>query len=199
MKNFHRSTKSERSDTEARESRGMAGDGKRRGQKVSIEISSDEEEGKDFAPQDLRSMGVISVGAIGLDCLASIESMRSKSKNLQGGVSGKMRRDLDRAKEVINTLIFKSEAAGDPSFLKMKNKELTAQIRKLEMEEVRKDKKIGELTGMLVDLKKEIMDLTDRLDEVEEDRRKARSHIRFTRSMMRKKGIEITGEGDQEE
>lgn len=57
-------------------------------------------------------MGTIGIGSIGLDCLANIESIRAKSKNLQGGVSGKMRRDLDRAKEVINTLIYKAEAVG---------------------------------------------------------------------------------------
>lgn len=124
------STESEKgTDTESHEPGEISSEAKKRrdSQIASIEISSEEEEevGKDFAPQDLRSMGTIGVGSIGLDCLANVESMRAKSKNLQGEVSGKMRRDLDRAKEVINTLIYKSEAAGDPSFLKMKNRELT--------------------------------------------------------------------------
>lgn len=132
-------------------------------------------------------MGTIGVGSIGLDCLTNVESMRAKSKNLQGGVSGKMRRDLDRAKEMINTLIYKSEAAGDPSFLKMKNRELTGQVRRYELEEVRKDRKVEELTAIVADLKKEVLDITDRLDEVEEDRRRARNHLRITLTRLKKK------------
>lgn len=91
--------------------------------RVSLVISSDEEElDRDFAPQEYKIMGATNVGALGIDCLNSVESMRAKSKNLQGGVSGKMRKELERAKEIMNTLIFKAEAIGDPSFLKMKNK-----------------------------------------------------------------------------
>lgn len=75
----------------------------------SVVLSSDDEEvGKDFAPQELRIMGANSVGAMGLDYLANIESMRSRSRNLQGGISGKMRKDIEKTKDVINTLIYKS-------------------------------------------------------------------------------------------
>lgn len=75
------------------------------------------------------------MGALGLNCLDRVENMRARSKNLQGGISGKMRRrDLERAKDVINILIFKSEASGDPAYLKIKNRELSAKIEKIKTE-----------------------------------------------------------------
>jgi len=71
---------------------------------VSVIISSeDEEAGMDFAPDDLRVMGATCVGTIGIDCIKNVERMRAKSKNLQGGISGKMRKDLTRAIDVIKT------------------------------------------------------------------------------------------------
>lgn len=119
------------SDTDRSSERGIGGKenapsksfkGKAR-KEDSVLISSEEEDaGADFAPTDLRIMGAMNVGSLGLDCLADVERMRAKSRNLQGGISGKMRKDLERAKEVINTLIFKAEAAGDPAYLRIKNK-----------------------------------------------------------------------------
>lgn len=67
------------------------------------------------------------------------------------------------------------------------------------MEEVRKDGKIEELTAIVADLKKEVLDITDRLDEVEEDRRRARNHLRITLTRLKKKEIEIPREGDLDE
>lgn len=103
--------------------------------------------------------------------------MRAKCKNIQGGISGKMRKELERAKEIINTLIHKSEAIGDPSFLKLKNKELTMQVQNHKLNEVLKDKKIKKLHSMVNDLKKEVDELRNRLDDAEEEERKVSKKI----------------------
>lgn len=67
-------------------------------------------------------MGAVSVGSLGIDCLKNVERMRSKSRNLHGGISGKMKEDLARAMDTINTIIFKAEASGDSAKLKMDNR-----------------------------------------------------------------------------
>lgn len=161
----------------------------------SVVLSSDDEEvGKDFAPQELRIMGANSVGAMGLDYLANIESMRSRSRNLQGGISGKMRKDIEKTKDVINTLIYKSEAAGDPSYLRLRNKELADQIDKLKLNEIFRNRETEELRSMVNDLKKEVTVLRDKLDEVEEDRRKARESYRIVQRKLKKSGIDPSKE-----
>ncbi|XP_070169691.1 uncharacterized protein PF3D7_1120000-like [Polyergus mexicanus] len=152
-----------------------------------IIISSDEEEAnKDFAPLDLKIMGATNVGALGLDCLERIENMRARSKNLQGGISGRMRRDLERAKEVINTLIFKSEASGDPAYLKIKNRELTAEIEKLKLKDILRERELEEMRAIIEELRKEVSEFRDKQDELEEDRRKARESQRITQYKLKK-------------
>ncbi|XP_070162504.1 uncharacterized protein [Polyergus mexicanus] len=165
----------------------------------SIIISSeDEETGKDFAPQDLRIMEAINVGSLGLDCLANVDRMRSRSKNLQGGISGKMRGDLKRAREVINTLIYKAESTGDPNFLKIKNKELSVEMDRMKLDEVFRKREMDEIKGQFDELRNEIAELKrrlekteDRRDEAEEDRRKARESLRITDWKWRNKGYKL--------
>ncbi|XP_070170992.1 uncharacterized protein PF3D7_1120000-like [Polyergus mexicanus] len=173
----------------------------------SIIISSeDEETGKDFAPQDLRIMGAINVGSLGLDCLANVIRMRSRSKNLQGGINGKMRRDLERAREIINTLIYKAESTGDSTFLKMKNKELSAEIVMMKLNEVLRKREMDEIKGQFDELRNEIAELKrrleeaeDRRDEAEEDRKKARESFRITDWKWRNKGYKLGEEGVRQE
>ncbi|XP_070162539.1 uncharacterized protein [Polyergus mexicanus] len=184
----------ERTDSDSNKARKMhkkSLDSKNRTNESSVILSSDDEEvGRDFAPQELRIMRANSVGAMGLDYLANIESMRSKSRNLQGGISGKMRKDIEKTKDVINTLIYKSEAAGDPSYLRLRNKELADQIDKLKLNEVLRNRETEELRSMVTDLKKEVTALRDKLDEVEEDRRKARESYRIVQRKLKKSGID---------
>lgn len=99
-------------------------------------------------------MGATNVGSIGLNCLVSVESMRAKSKNLQSGISGRMRRELDRAKDVIKTLIYKAETTGDPTFLRIKHRELTDKVEKFELAEVLRNREIEEMRGIIENLKK---------------------------------------------
>lgn len=147
---------------------------------VSVVISSEDEEvGMDFAPDDLRVMGATCVGTIGIDCLKNVERMRAKSKNLQGGISGKMRKDLTRAIDVIKTLILKAETTGDVHKLRIDNRSLKDEIERFKMEEIHRKREMDEMKSIVGGLKKQIEDLKDQLDFAEEDRRKARESQRL--------------------
>lgn len=87
------------------------------------------------------------VGDIGLDVLSAaalgvqvaqwadeLEDMRSRSKNLQGRISGLMKIKISRIKEAIITLVTKAEATGDPTFLRMRNAELSTRLKVIEKE-----------------------------------------------------------------
>lgn len=63
-----------------------------------------------------------------------IDVMRSKSKNLQGRFSGTMKNLLVKIKEGTALLVVRSEAVGDPHFLRMRNTELTTRTKELEKE-----------------------------------------------------------------
>lgn len=131
-------------------------------------------------------MGATNVGSLGLDCLDSVENMRAKSRNLQGGISGKMKKGIERAKEVIKTLIHKSEATGDPLFLKLKNKDLSAQIEKYKLEEIHNKREIEDLRTAVEELKKEVAELRGKLDDAEEEERKAKASKRIIEWKLKK-------------
>lgn len=161
--------------------------------RISLVISSDEEDtGRDFAPQELSIMGAVDVGALGLESLERVDNMRTKSKNLQGGVSGRMKKELEKAKGVMNTLIYKSEAIGDPTFLKLKNKELTTQIQGLKLKEVLQNKEIEKLQNLIEDLTREVVDLRNRIDEAEDEEKKARRARQNAESKLRKFSSDVT-------
>lgn len=150
---------------------------------VSIIISSeDADDEQDFMLTDLRDMGTTGVGALGLDCLSNVERMRSKSKNLNGGISGKMRRDIERAKNVINTLILKvAEVTGDPSILSPKSKELEAQIEKHKLVEVLRKRELEETKLLVEALRKEVTKLKGKLNGMEEERKREKKESRVRR------------------
>lgn len=60
--------------------------------------------------------------------------MRKKSKNLHGKFSGDMKSFLAKIKEGAALLVVRSEAVGDPQFLRMRNTELTTRLREVEKE-----------------------------------------------------------------
>lgn len=94
--------------------------------------------------------------------------------------------DIEKVKEVINTLIYKTEATGDPSYLRLRNRDLAAQIEKLKLNEVHRNKEVEDLRAMVNDLKNEVTILRDKLDDAEEDRRKARESYGIIRRRLRK-------------
>lgn len=75
--------------------------------------------------------------------------MRAKSKNLQGGISGKMRKNLAKVMDVINTLILKVEEKDDPAKLRLNNITLKREIGKLEVEETLRKRETEDMRIMM--------------------------------------------------
>lgn len=73
-------------------------------------------------------MAATAVGALALEWLEEIEDIRSKTSNMQGRLSGHLKKNVLKLKEIVQSLVGKAEAAGDPLFLKMRNSELSQQL-----------------------------------------------------------------------
>lgn len=66
-----------------------------------------------------------------------IDAIRVKSKNLQGKLNGEMKKCVAKIKDGTALLVARSVATGDPQFLRMRNSELTSQLRESENENAR--------------------------------------------------------------
>lgn len=117
-------------------------------------------------------MKATDAGAFGLHCLRRAQYWRGKNKNLNGAVSGRIRRNIDRAVATINTLTHKAGALGDLDHLRMRNKELSSQVEKLKACDVLRNRKMEEIRNRMAELRKEVSELRDKLDEVKEENRK---------------------------
>ncbi|KMQ87991.1 hypothetical protein RF55_12598 [Lasius niger] len=152
---------------------------KSRVRRKSLTSSEDEDEDSNFAPEELRAMGATAAGSLGLECINDVESERKNSPNINGQVSGRMKKKLKRAKKIINTLVYKAEASGDPALLRLKNRELTDEVQTLKLNEVVIKRELEDMRSLVDTLRREISDLMDRVEEAEEDRRKSRESQRI--------------------
>ncbi|CAL1672183.1 unnamed protein product [Lasius platythorax] len=135
-------------------------------------------------------MGASALGAMGLNHLKEANTLRGKHGHLNGNISGKIKQKIMRAMSIRNTLVYKAEAAGDPALLIMKNRELSSEIKYLKTQDVIMKKELEETRNLIGNLEKEISELKDKLDDTEEDRRKARvSHplAQYKLSVLTKK------------
>ncbi|KMQ92971.1 gag-pol polyprotein [Lasius niger] len=167
----------------------------KRKKKETIRVWSSTEDGEDdetdFCPEDLKIMGATAIGAIGIDCLKTAENERKNSPNINGAVSGIMKRKIQRAADVINTLVYKVESKGDPTWLRIRNRELESEVEKMKIEEVLRNREVEDMRAIVADLKREVYELKGRLDDAEEDAR-ARESYRITKRILKKTGNENT-------
>ncbi|CAL1672758.1 unnamed protein product [Lasius platythorax] len=124
-------------------------------------------------------MGATAAGSLGLECINNVESERKNSPNINGQVSGRMKKKLKRAKKIINTLVYKAEASGNPALLRLKNRELTDEVQSLKLNEVVIKRELEDMRSLVDSLRRKISDLKDRVEEAEEDRRKSRESQRI--------------------
>lgn len=91
-------------------------------------------------------MTSIDAGGVALEWLSQLDTLRVKSGNLQGRVSGQMKIRIDRVREVINLLVSRAEARGDPQHLLSKNEALVKDLRlaNRRIQDSRKEVKYGE-------------------------------------------------------
>lgn len=94
-------------------------------------------------------MAASAAGALALDWLTEVEEIRKKTTNMQGRLSGQMKRNVLKLKEVVLSLVGKAEAAGDPLFLKMRNSELTQQLAETKSKWERSKKDLDEANKRL--------------------------------------------------
>lgn len=76
-------------------------------------------------------MAASAAGALAMEWLVEIEEIRSKSTSMQGRLSGHLKENVSKLKEMVCTLVGKAEAVGDPLYLRMRNSELSQQLTEL--------------------------------------------------------------------
>lgn len=108
-----------------------------------------------------RSSKTIEKSAI--KCLNNLDAIRIKSKKFQGILSGIMKQDFEYLKEVVRVLVARTEAKGDPQFLRSRNAELEAQLRASISEETRLKEDIRLRDKKIKDLHLEISSLKERM------------------------------------
>ncbi|KMQ92832.1 hypothetical protein RF55_7125 [Lasius niger] len=98
-----------------------------------------------------------------------------------------MKKKIRKAIEVVNTLIFKAEALGDPDTPRQKNKSLMIQLEKYKIEEIKRNREIEEMKSTIEALRNEVLELGDKLDEVEQERERENGKRRLEKSKERRK------------
>jgi len=61
--------------------------------------------------------------------IAEVDSLRGKSKNLHGAVSGKMKVCLENSTYVLRNIVERTQDRGDMEYLRAQNVELTSKLR----------------------------------------------------------------------
>lgn len=84
---------------------------------------------EDDAPSELDNMHVEDIGERVIGWIEVLECMRRKSLNLNGKISGNMKKLFERLKYAVSLLITRSEAKGDPLYLAQRNKELNVLLK----------------------------------------------------------------------
>lgn len=122
---------------------------KRKGRKLETRVTPEEEdsEGKAGEPkgiieQALEELTSSVLGAAIVEWANKIDEIRVKSKNIQGKLSGEIKRCVTKIKEGATLLAIRSEATGDPHFLRMRNSELASQLREMERENARLEEQL---------------------------------------------------------
>ncbi|KMQ90053.1 reverse transcriptase, partial [Lasius niger] len=94
-----------------------------------------------FSREDLLGMGASNLGYRGLDYVSEVDSMRASSTNL--------------------ALVEKVETTGDVSHLRLRNQELTDELKESKKRESRMQKEIDDLQSAITDLRREVRTLKD--------------------------------------
>lgn len=115
-------------------------EGKKREVKASPEEEANNEkceESKGIIEQALEDLSSSVLGAAITDWADKIDEIWAKSKNLQGKLNGEIKRCVTKIKDGTTLLVIRSEASGDPHFLRLRNAELTSQLLEAERENAR--------------------------------------------------------------
>lgn len=100
---------------------------------------------------------------IAAEWLEELDVLRAKSSNLQGPVSGQMKKRLRGMGKVIEIFMERNEATGDVLFLRERNRELEAQVRASKMSEDRVREDLASAEEEIRKLKREARELRERM------------------------------------
>lgn len=126
---------------------------KRKGKKREVRVTPEEEasDGKCREPrgiieQALEDLSSSVLGGAIMEWANKIDEIRVKSKNLQGKLSGEIKRCVTKIKEGTTLLVIRSEATGDPHFLRLRNAELASQLREAKEENARLEEQLKRMS-----------------------------------------------------
>lgn len=100
---------------------------------------------------NMASMPSHSLDATAMEWINEVEDGRKRSRNIQGAISGMMKRNLEQARDAIATLMMRAEEKGDQWYLRSENKEKHAQILALR-------KEVADLRELVEELRKQLME-----------------------------------------
>lgn len=92
---------------------------------------------KGIARPELCAMDVARIGGYMKELIDELEGIRTKSKKLQGRLSGHMKDNLTRMKEGVSLLVTRANAVGDPQYLRMRVGDLEIKLKDKERENSR--------------------------------------------------------------
>lgn len=127
-----------------------------------VEHAADAEQVPALTQREIELFGkteAAKLGTKGLEWLDEVDRLRAKSGNLSGKVSGQMKQKVYKAKELIRTLVGRVDTVGDPTYLRAKNTELTAQLKAAKRRENEQRDEIDEQRKEIKELKKAVREL----------------------------------------
>jgi len=135
-----------------------------------------------IAKEDLCNRNVDDLAGVVDGWLGDMELARSKSKNLNGRISGCLKDRISCIRSVIKNLVDRVKDTGDVTYLRRRNDELASQLRESKREEDRlqsflkeADLKIEKLNGEIYDLRRRIGSRSLTADSLEKSSHLAKS------------------------
>lgn len=118
------------------------------GRKDTPEELSDGKSGEPKGVVDLvfEDMSSSVLGGAIMEWANRVDEIRVKSRKFQGKLSGEMKKCVNKIKDGTALLVARSEATGDPQFLRMRNSELGTQLRESENENARLREQLRKLS-----------------------------------------------------
>lgn len=121
----------------------------------------------------LLTMTASDIGAQALEYLDHIETIRTKSGRLQGGLSGELKKRKVCLAEMVRALQLRAESKNDPEFLKHKLGELMNEIKKYKKEEEKRKREVSELQDVIKEMRHENKEIREELRRMKEEVRKS--------------------------
>lgn len=132
------------------------------------EIEEEEEYSKlypftELIRPELEDIDAVGLCVKGIKYLEEVDLERSRSKNLNGAVSGKMKNKLGNCRNVISALICRIQGAGDIALYRNQNKKLQSELAKVKEEKAQLNFEVEDLSCEVDELKDKVRKLMQAL------------------------------------